>query len=606
MLQSFMVPAASWVAKPPLPLMVTKERRSKARTRAIASSLRPADPVKPPRGARVPSGTTIASDSGGGKRSRGSTNTQTDAVNASSAECGPVQPEHASAFDMFFVWYQHHHDEYRCHASARDAWDSILPPTNPNRNEKWCRSYWKRLYAKEARDAYNTRCQYVLDDRGHRTRVDTVAPDVCNTPTVDDLAMTFYSDTRGGIARGVTNPHSIVYAQWDQGLLDRWFRRSTRWDTFADDPALDAIAKRRWVMGNHARYLCAWALPNVGVNARRIVRAQTCRTLRDVPGAPRLQLPHGHESTVEGRKYGDEKSCAIVETRNALADAATATPPSSHLTEKRMSWHAAVTLCQNPRYAAAVAAYEASLRARAFDALEIFLERMKSAGHGDDVIDMLRVEVRIALYGLGILDKRTDGPPPKSLCVFAPGYSMKTREHLMSAVPRPPVRGPTTQPTVRETDARRAFQAIMCSSTSSNDNNDTIPPIDISDVSLEATGARPPAATTAALSGASHNNTVDDEVRSQRRLAIERGTRVKRLVRREWNRVERRNLLSDVEVDTELEEDDDGNDRERSDTMDSDGDSKTGTAAINKPKIKVDPFWSGVERRMRLMDLVDD
>nr|UMO78897.1 hypothetical protein [Pandoravirus belohorizontensis] len=541
-LSTFLVPEGSAITKQPVLRFVgSASKRADARRRATAASARSesAMPWSTPSTASGGSttGTITTHVRVKGKRAR--------VAPPSSRADAPPAPDYTSPVHMFTTWYDLlDNGENGCDhsVSASDAW-SRMPAASDRKGDKWCRRYWERAYAKEAHRAYAKRSHCVVDSDGRRVRIDMPAPGVPVTPTADELAMAFYSDTKGG----AVDPRDVVYGLWDQELLDRWFRRSTRWCTFDADPVLDAIVGRRWVMGNRALYLCAWARPEAGVNARRLVR------------------PH--------------VACASVARGEALAVA-------TRGTEQRTSWHATIILCQNARYAAAVKAYEEQVRARAANAVEVFLDRMQLAGHGE-LIEMLRVEARIALYALGILEERVDGPVPKSPCVFAPGYCMTTRERLMSVVPPPPVRGPTTRPLARDPDARRAFDAIMGLDAKTNDGS--------------VTALTPPAPDPM------------DEVRAQRRALVKKGVRVKRLIRREWARVERRNLLGDIEVDQpQDDDDDDGDDDDGGDDDGDDGDTDDAVARdrrrterrMRKPKSH--PFWSGIERRMRLLDLVED
>lgn len=540
-LAPFIVPAGTASAKPPIPKFIgSVSKRADTRKRAVASASRsdPAPLVAPTHGVGV-----VTAQMPKGKRQREprptsrapGTQGQTDAAET-------VVYEYASAADMFAVWYDLNNDEHGCdHAvSAEHAWDKILPATHSDEHEKWCRAYWEKAYAEDAARAYESRAHFVVGADGRRVRFDMAAPGVPVTPTVEELAMAFYSDAHGT----VVDPHNVVYARWDQTLLDRWFRRSTRWSTLDADPVLAAIVGRRWMMGNHARYLCAWARPETGVNGRRLVRAPA-RTAATTSTPP---------SPASGDIVGAKEDAAEVRPAASAEDGG----------DQMTTWHTAVILCQNARYDAIVKAYDARLRARALEAVDVFLARMEAAGHGE-LIEMLRVEARIALYRLGILNKRTDGPPPQSLCTFAPGYCMATREYLMSVVPPPPARAPTTQTLPREPDSRRAFDALMGTAKGGDDA-----------MSIVAVGG-----TVGAVDPM-------DEVRAQRRAQVARGARAKRLIRREWKRVERRNILAEAEVDQESDEDDD-------DDQDDDG------VRVVKP----DPFWSSIEQRMRLLDLVE-
>ncbi|AGO82336.1 hypothetical protein pdul_cds_327 [Pandoravirus dulcis] len=539
-LSGFLVPEGSAITKQPVLRFVgSAGKRADARRRATAASTRfeSAVPWTAPStasgGGTAGTITTHVRVTAKGKRAR--------AAPPPSPADAPPAPDYASPMHMFATWYDLHNDENGCHhsVSASDAWNR-MPATGTHKDDKWCRRYWKRAYTKEAHSAYTKRSHSVVGSDGRRVRIDMPAPDVPVTPTADELAMAFYSDTKSG----AVDPRDVVYGLWDQELLDRWFRRSTRWCTFDADPVLDAIVGRRWVMGNHARYLCAWARPEAGVNARRLVRPHTARA--------------------SGARDGP-------------------LPAVARSTEQRTTWHATIILCQNARYAAAVKAYEEQVRARAANAVEVFLDRMRLAGHGE-LIEMLRIEARIALYALGILDKRVDGPIPKSPCVFAPGYCMTTRERLMSVVPPPPVRGPTTRPLARDPDAHRAFDAIMG--------------LDAKADAGSAAAATPPVPDPM------------EEVRAQRRALVEKGVRVKRLIRREWARVERRDLLADIEVDQTQDEDDDSDSDDNGggdngDANDAAAQDRHRTGRRTR-KPKPDLFWSGIERRMRLLNLVED
>ncbi|ATE82153.1 hypothetical protein psal_cds_280 [Pandoravirus salinus] len=539
-LSMFMVPEGTVSSPPVLRFVGSSHKRADARRRATARATR-SEPMTPPAksGSNAGGATTITTHvrvRARGKRARA-------AAPPLPAGAPPVL-DYESPIHMFTLWYEHGDHGRDQSKSAHDAWHT-MPTGHSNKREKWCRAYWERAYAREARDAYAKRSHFIVDADGRRVRIDMPAPHVTVTPTVEELAMTFYSDTRGD----VVDPRDVVYGLWDQDLLDRWFHRSTRWCAPDADPALDAIVRRRWVMGNHARYLCAWARPDVGVNARRLVRPRGVARDSTAPVTDAAPLDAAGE---------DKAACA--------------TPIIMRSAEQRTTWHAAVTLCQNARYAAAIKTYEERLRERAAAAVSAFLDRMRVAGHGE-LIGMLEIEARIALYALGILNERTDGPRPKSPCVFGPGYCMTTRERLMSVVPPPPVRGPTTQPVARDPDARRAFEAIM--------------------------GLNAKAGGDDALNAVPSTPDPLDEVRSQRRVAVDRGVRVKRLIRREWNRVERRDLLGDVEVDQDQEDDESDED-----TDDAENAGEAGGGRSRRPK--PDPFWSGIERRMRLLDLVDD
>lgn len=533
-LSAFLVPEGSAITKQPVLRFVgSASKRADARRRATAASTRSesampwSTPSTASGGSTAGTITTHVRVKTKGKRARA-------APPSPRADAPPV-PDYASPVHMFTAWYELlGNDENGCDhsVSASDAWNR-MPARSDRKGDKWCRRYWERAYTKEAHSAYAKRSHSVVDSDGRRVRIDMPAPGVPVTPTADELAMAFYSDTKGG----AVDPRDVVYGLWDQELLDRWFRRSTRWCTFDADPVLDAIVGRRWVMGNHARYLCAWARPEAGVNARRLVR------------------PHAARASV---------------ARDGPLPAAT------RGTEQRTSWHATIILFQNARYAAAVKAYEEQVRARAANAVEVFLDRMRLAGHGE-LIEMLRIEARIALYALGILEERVDGPIPKSPCVFAPDYCMTTRERLMSVVPPPPVRGPTTRPLARDPDAHRAFDAIMGLDAKANDG---------SAAALTAPAPDPM-----------------EEVRAQRRALVDKGVRVKRLIRREWTRVERRNLLADIEVDQTRDDDDDDDDDDDGDDGVARDRHRTGHRT-RKPKPH--PFWSGIERRMRLLDLVED
>ncbi|AJF98200.1 hypothetical protein TW95_gp1466 [Pandoravirus inopinatum] len=266
MLTSYMVPEGTVGQPPVLRFVGSKGKRADTRRRAVAAAARP-DPATLPaklgggngNGGGVTTITTHVRVKAKGKRGRAT-------APPSSAGAPPV-PDYVSPIHMFTSWYDHGDHDHDNSVSAHDAW-TRMPATYPDRDDKWCRAYWERAYAREAHKAYTKRSHFVVGSDGRRVRIDMPAPGVPVTPTDEELAMAFYSDIRGD----VVDPRDVVYGLWDQDLLDRWFRRSTRWCTPDADPVLDTIVRRRWVMGNHARYLCAWARPDVGVNARRIVR----------------------------------------------------------------------------------------------------------------------------------------------------------------------------------------------------------------------------------------------------------------------------------------------------------------------------------------------
>ncbi len=148
----------------------------------------------------------------------------------------------------------------------------------------------------------------------------------------------------------VVDPHTMPYAQWGSTLMERWLRRYQRWDTLDADPVLERVTS---VRKRDWHYLCVWAPPSTSEGPPALSNRPTCET-----------------------------------------------------------WHSGTRLRSNPRYAAAVDAYRADLGKRALVSREAFLKRMAAAGH-TDVIDMLRKEVGICFYDLGIA-RLADGPKPTS------------------------------------------------------------------------------------------------------------------------------------------------------------------------------------------------
>ncbi|WBR14384.1 hypothetical protein pkur_cds_209 [Pandoravirus kuranda] len=600
------VGAGGSTPRAPVPAYVVGDsrKRAKSRKRADAAATRhqpaPAHLAAPPSSPAARTVTTTTTTvRAKKKRDREPRSTSyDDGARTGYGHAVPHAPvyEYATPLDMFAHWYDGKHDVLGCDESldARTVWDTILPPTRPTKGKQWCRAYWEEKHAREYERACMTRSNWVTGADGKWERVDMPALDAVTStghtsggatsgrnttignaiddgvdgnkndddqndsdgggdiaisdtdsdddeddddedagqdghkgkrrgggdPDDKDLAAAFFSDTKGH----VSDPRNVSYAMWDQPLLDRWFRRSARSSSHDDDPKIDAIVGRRWAFGTHMRYLCAWARPDTGVNARRLVRAAS-----------------------------QNRGC------------------SWNNIDIPTTWHAAAVLCTNPRYAAQVKAYDDALRACALSAVEAFLTRMEAAGHAD-ILHALAVEARIALYGLGVLTRDRDGPPPQSVCVFPPGYMMSTRQELMAKAPQPNARAPIVRLIPRDPDADRAYNALMSASATR--------PVE---------QARP-AAQPDAMEG----------VRTQRRADMATAARVRRIMRREWSRVERQHgLLAMVQADGQDQGDQDD---EGTDDDDDDNDGASLARGARKP---ANPFLVVVERCMRDLEIAE-
>lgn len=562
-------------APPPAYVVGDPRKRAQARKRAEAAATRhqPTTPAQSPHSSPASLTVTTTTVRSKAKRDREPRSTSCDdSARAGLAHLASVAPiyEYATPLDMFAHWYDGKHGVLGCDESldVRTVWEAILPASRPTKGKHWCRAYWEEKHARKYEQACMTRSNWVTDPDGKWKRIDMPALDVlpsrgylsnCGGGGSDDdvhdnnsdagsdddgdgdddanknddagdindkdLAMAFFSDSKGT----VVDPRDVSYALWDQPLMDRWLRRSARSSSHDADPKIEAIVGRRWAFGTHMRYLCAWARPDTGVNARRLVRAasQNSGSLWSTPDTP-------------------------------------------------TTWHAASVLCTNPRYATQVKAYEAALRACALSAVDVFLSRMDAAGY-KDILSVLAIEARIALYGLGILSRDADGPPPESPCVFPPGYLMATRDELMSKAPHAPVRAPTIRLIPRDPDADRAYRALMSASVSP-----------------------PQAQASAAPDGR-------EGVRAQRRAEMAIARRVKRIMRREWTRVERRQgLLAGVQVDGQDQghDEDDEFDDVAGATRAGGGDAySSGTSS--KAHGSGNPFWVVVERCMRDLEIAE-
>nr|UMO79520.1 hypothetical protein [Pandoravirus aubagnensis] len=560
-------------APPPAYVVGNPRKRAQARKRAEAAATRH-QPAPAPRSSPATQALTITTTTVRSKTKRDreprSTSYDDDSVRIRLGHVASAAPiyEYATPLDMFAHWYDGKHDVLGCDESldVRTVWDTILPATRPTKGKRWCRAYWEEKHARKYEQACMTRSNWVTDADGKWKRIDMPALDVLpsggclssrgdsgsdggdhddDNSDVDsdgddgddvnkngdggdvtdkDLAMAFFSDSKGT----VVDPRDVSYAVWDQPLMDRWFRRSARSSSHDADPKIEAIVGRRWAFGTHMRYLCAWARPDTGVNARRLVRAasQNSGSLWSAPDTP-------------------------------------------------TTWHAAAVLCTNPRYATQVKAYEDALRACALSAVDAFLARMDAAGYRD-ILAVLAVEARIALYGLGILSRDADGPPPESPCVFPPGYLMATRDELMARAPHAPVRAPTVRLIPRDPDADRAYKALMSASTN-----------------------QPQVQTLALPDG-------KEDVRAQRRAEMATARRAKRIMRREWTRVERRQgLLAGVQVDGQDQGQDEDEDDEIDDAARADGDDACPSERSGKAHGSGNPFLVVVERCMRDLEIAE-
>lgn len=432
------------------------------------------------------------------------------------------QYDFRDAFDMFARWFADKHDMYGYTeaTNARHVWDNNVPDSQANTRDEWCKQYWERKYEAHVQDIYLNHTERIMGPNGTWIQVDMPAPDVVNTPSLDDLARAFYSDASG---RRFAAPSTVPYDEWDQPLLRQWFLRADRAETLAADPVLINIMQRR-TKGLQAHYLCRWKRPLNDAPPRKVLKGRRTKAAPVAQGKPSRQAQR------KGARKSKQPDATAAVTASSAGD--------DEAKEKSAwceTWHPGTLLIQNPHYREAIVAFDRAAFGRAREAINRFIRRMRGAGYDADMIRALKVEVTLSLYDLGVLNEGEHGRRPTSHCKLDLRVPI-TLDDLRSCTRAPSVPQMPPLPSVFA-DPDRVF-AFLRSGV---------------DIDLDrAGGAIVPQASVvrhASIDSIEEAERALEERRDARRKDVERALMVRHIVRREWLLGECHHMLGDLRSD---------------------------------------------------------
>lgn len=447
---------------------------------------------------------------------------------------------YASPYDMFRQWFNTPEVDIKAYGfsstNPEDVWERDMQGGTADLTKPTSREHWQRKYDDHMRKECGRTYQYVKSHvTGKIIRVDMPDPETADTPTLEKLAEAFTSDSRGT----VQDIHTVPYAQWTHQLLERWLRRKGRFDSLENDPVLERIMGRR-SRGSQTCYLCRWKRPAVDAEPRRMVRA------RRAPQPP-PPIPCGSLVPESASEVGplSESAPARQMADKHINDGATQGqgPSTGTAAVSRASggscdtWHSDVLLVQSKYMCPIVDRYNEDLFKRARTAANTFISRVRASGQYDqETIDMLKNELRISLFDMGILTRARDGDPPQSMCILDLSVPL-TLDDLRSCAPAPRPALPPLPSVFADPD--RVFAYLRTGSAEPPTNDDESP-------------AKTPGIIVPHRGGKLHACESDQDFlqrRHERYAHILRVMAVRDLMRHEWFLGECRSALADIESD---------------------------------------------------------